>query len=410
MGGRLFRSDLPYIEKHPILLPPESTVCSLILRHFHEVTFHQGRVLTVASLRQAGFHIFRQKSVIGKFLGNCVTCRKLRAAPPKQLMSDLPADRLGKIAPFQRSGVDVCGPYLIHDGRYTRRTKATKKLWIVLFTCLYSRAIHVDTLNSMDTSTFVLALRRFSALRGECTFFRSDRGTNFVGCQGVVGPPLNIEKLVKEEGVEGIQWVFNPPGASHYAGVWERKIGALKQIFDSVLKLLSNRVLSREEFCTWLQEAAAVVNSTPLGEASADPNDPFPVSPSSLLNLRETQRCALPQDFTSDDLSQYGARRWRRVQFLAEEFWIRWKRDYLRAINLRRKWKRVRSNVKVGDVVLLRDKTPRSEWPLGVVTEACVGQDGLVRTVKVKRAPSAGLKKLVVTRAIGDVIILAGSD
>ena len=86
------------------------------------------------------------------------------------------------------------------------------------------------------------------------------------------------------------EWKFLPPHASHFAGVWERKVVAIKSVLDISLKQLGPRTLSREEFSTFIQEAASIVNHTPLGEVSADPNDPVPISPMSLLTLRENQR------------------------------------------------------------------------------------------------------------------------
>ena len=112
-----------------------------------------------------------------------MTCRKLRAAPVVQIMADLLEDRVSKTPPFWHSGVDVFGPYTVYDGKATRRRGASKKVWVVLFTCLYSRAVHVDILSYLDITSFQLALRRFIALRGECKLFRSDRGTNFVGLE-----------------------------------------------------------------------------------------------------------------------------------------------------------------------------------------------------------------------------------
>jgi len=63
----------------------------------------------------------------------------------------------------------------------------------------------------------------------------------------------------------------------------------------------------------------------------------------------------------------YARKRWRRVQFLAEQFWSRWRKEYL--INLRQEWFMPKSNFKIGDVVIVQDEVPRNEWPLGMITE-----------------------------------------
>ena len=126
----------------------------------------------------------------------------------------------------------------------------------------------------MDATSFDLALRRFLAVRGKCKHYRSDNGTNFL--------PVRT-RMLKE--VPDLTWELTPPGASHQAGVWERKLGCIKNVFSGAMRRAGQRVLSREEFITLLQECASIVNHTPLYEISADPNDPLPIHPAMLLNL-----------------------------------------------------------------------------------------------------------------------------
>lgn len=80
-------------------------------------------------------------------------------------MADLPIDQLTPAPPFSYVGLDVFGPWLI-SARQTRGGIANSKHWAVLFTCLTTRAIHIEVIESMDTSCSINALRRFLALRG----------------------------------------------------------------------------------------------------------------------------------------------------------------------------------------------------------------------------------------------------
>ena len=164
----------------------------------------------------------------------------------------------------------------------------------------------------------------FVALRGECHLFRSHCGSNFVGLENQKLSVEEISRFVISSPDEEIKWKFTPPRASHLAGVWERKVGSVKRILDASLHLFPSCHLSRDEFATLLQEAATIDNQTPLGEISSDSNDPFPVAPAALLTLREATTLKFtPHCASKDDLQQYGLKRWRRVQFLAEEFWQR---------------------------------------------------------------------------------------
>ena len=97
-------------------------------------------------------------------------------------MGDLPKERV-KIGekPFSNTGVDYFGPYLVKKNRETRSTKALTKRYGVIFTCLTTRAIHIELAGDLSTDSFLLALRRFISRRGYVKVIRSDNGTNSVG-------------------------------------------------------------------------------------------------------------------------------------------------------------------------------------------------------------------------------------
>ena len=83
---------------------------------------------------------------------------------------------------------------------------------------------------------------------------------------------------------------------------------------------------------------------------------------------------------TSTDL--YAAKRWKRVQYLAGLFWTRWRKEFLSQYHNRRKWDRVRDNLKVDDIVLVVDDlVHRSFWKMARVTDAKSSDDGLARSV-----------------------------
>ena len=90
-------------------------------------------------------------------------------------------------------------------------------------------------------------------------------------------------------------------------------------------------------------------------------------------------------NFVKQDL--YCRKSWRRIQFLANDFWSRWRREWLPQLQERRKWNVPQDSFEPGDVVLLMDdNTPRCQWPRAVVTEVYPGQDGHVRKVKLRTA------------------------
>ena len=44
-----------------------------------------------------------------------------------------------------------------------------------------TRAVHIEIVDSLSSSAFINAVRRFTSIRGKVKIFRSDRGTNFLG-------------------------------------------------------------------------------------------------------------------------------------------------------------------------------------------------------------------------------------
>ena len=133
--------------------------------------------MTLNEVRSNGFWIISGSVVVSNIISSCVKCKKLRGAVQEQRMSDLPEDRLETAPPFTYCAVDYFGPFIVKDGRKELKRHG------VLFTCMASRAIHLETSYSLDTDSFINALRRFISQRGPIRQLRSDQGTNFVGAR-----------------------------------------------------------------------------------------------------------------------------------------------------------------------------------------------------------------------------------
>ncbi|XP_062566124.1 uncharacterized protein LOC134228483 [Saccostrea cucullata] len=385
VGGRLNQAPLSFDEKNPIILPAKSHVAKLIVTHLHEKVYHQGRLITEGKVRSSGFWIVGCKKLVNSIIHKCVVCKKLRGKLECQRMSDLPADRVTPGPPFSAIGVDVFGPWSI-VARKTRGGLSHSKRWAVLFSCLTSRAIHIEVIEEMSASSFINALRRFVSLRGPVKEIRSDRGTNFVGALDVI----QAEAIYTEKGPlkdylhdNKITWTFNPPHASHRGGSWERMIGISRKILDSMLLNPNMKQLSHEVLCTFMCEVCAIVNSRPICSVSCDPDNPYVISPSMLLTQKSFPD-VLPKD--SSDIKEIYKAQWKHVQHLSDTFWKRWKDGYLQHLQHRTKWQSEHPDIKVGDVVLLREKElHRGQWPMGLIVQVFKSDsDQKVRTVQVR--------------------------
>lgn len=203
---------------------------------------------------------------------------------------------------------------------------------------------------------------------------------------------------------------MNPPKASHFGGIWERAIGSVRKVIDSVLLGLNSKLLNIEEFRALLARASQIVNSTPLWQVSDSPNEPFPLTPSMLLTQRESAPILPLGDVKEEDITAYGPNRWRRINVLSDRLWQEWRRHYLYNIGTKRpKWTNSLRNAIVGDVVLIKDKNmPRDSWSTGTITGVRVSDDGLVRSASIRprvRQDKSTTKK-VRDRPIHDLILL----
>lgn len=124
-----------------------------------------------------------------------------------------------------------------------------------------------------------------------------------------------------------------------------------------------------------MYEVMAVINSRPLtAEHLNDPSGPEPLTPNHILTMKSADILPPPGHFVKEDL--YLQKRWRWVQYLTNEFWTRWKKEYLLNLQSRQKWYKNRRNMKVNDIVLLQeDMAPRNEWKLARITEVYSGSD-----------------------------------
>lgn len=218
VGGRLGCAAMPDEAKQQAILPKDSHITKLALRHIHDITAHAGRNHMLAQLRQQ-FWVPGAIGAIRRFLFRCVICKRQHGAAGKQLMAELPTCRLlSDDPPFRRVGVDYFGPFLVKRGR------VQVKRYGVIFTCLAIRAVHLEVASSLDTDACLNAIRRFIARRGQVKEMYSDNGTNFRSADSEIRKSIkdwNTNKIEKHLQQRGVQWNFNPPAGSHHGGSWE---------------------------------------------------------------------------------------------------------------------------------------------------------------------------------------------
>ena len=142
----------------------------------HKLMGHVGTEHVLSQLRKT-YWIVKGRAAVKGVIGNCFACKRRRARCMEQVMASLPQGRIPPDdPPFSYVGVDFFGPINV------RQRRCQVKRYGCLFTCLTVRAVHIEIADSLDTDSFLNALRRFISRRGYPKVIQSDNGTNF--CAG----------------------------------------------------------------------------------------------------------------------------------------------------------------------------------------------------------------------------------
>lgn len=388
LSGRISAAaDVDIKVKRPIILDSKEPTVRLLIKHYHAKFAHANTETVINELRQQ-YWILGVRNAVRSVSRECQMCKLLRVPTMRPPMGDLPEARVTHHRkPFTITGLDYFGPLQVAVGR--RR----EKRWVALFTCMVTRAVHLEVVHSLSSDSAIMCLRRFIARRGTPDTIYSDNGTAFVGANRQLRA-LSNNNVTDFAVTNKIKWCFIPPSAPFMGGAWERLVKSIK---TALLVTLRERAPKDETLVTLLAEAESVVNTRPLTHVSPDPDYPEALTPNHFLLGESSRKTAMDTvEVTDSDLC--GRSSWRKAIRLADFFWRRWVREYLPTLAPRR----VPGSpclVKVGDPVLIGDgELPRGTWPRGVIEALFPGRDGVVRVVDVRT--QAGLlrrplKKLV---------------
>lgn len=224
--GRLDAAKvLPLVTKRPIILPRHHRVTKLLVDSYHRKYKHMNHQTALNEIRQK-YNIPAVRVVLKSIRNSCQKCKNSSTVPMIPEMAGLTLARLAAFTrPFTYTGVDYFGPF------YVRQNRSTVKRYGVIFTCLTTRALHLEVADTLNTSSCIKAIRRFAARKGEAREFFSDNGSNFHGTENELKEEfekLNRELIQQEFTSTEQKWTFNPPTASHMGGAWERLIQTVK--------------------------------------------------------------------------------------------------------------------------------------------------------------------------------------
>ena len=341
------------------------------------------------------FALLRQKySVIGNFsyvktiVRKCKTprCRYIKFNSPK--MSPLPALRLDNPKPWTNVGVDYLGPLNCkHEcpAESLGAKKSTHKVWLALFTCFHTRAIHVEVVESCSTRHFLDAFRRFIGHCGKPNVFYSDNARYFRAADKhikLLQENVNFERIRADtfNGDAPIEWKFSTPDAPWTQGVTERMVGILKRQLRIALQ---KQLLSLRDIETLIIELKGIINDRPLGITKQDPDSWTNITPNLLIFGRQLGEFQTPDVKTLATMPYSDL--WIERKKVLNHFWSKWIKDYIQELSVSKKWSNKKdTNLKEGDVVILKPETlEKNVWKLARITSVQKNPDD-VATVTVR--------------------------
>ncbi|XP_044316262.1 uncharacterized protein LOC123037810 [Drosophila rhopaloa] len=264
-------------------------------------------------------------------------------------------------------------------------------------TLLYKEAQRLefaDEIHSLSCKKTISAKSRLTGLNAyldDNGILRTKGRVNAIGytMDAIILPPESraTEKTLREELIkidfdkiaikfDGIKWLFNPPGAPHMGGAWERLVRTTKTVLKNICP---NYSFNDESLRCALMEAQFIINSRPLTFVSLDSEDDSALTPNHLLMGSSNGYKPIKEEKINL------RRHWNEVKLFGDRFWQRWVKEFTPVLTRRTKWFEKCPPISVGSVVIIIDENlPRNLWLKGRVINTFPAKDGQVRRATIK--------------------------
>ena len=377
--GKIYGYDKIY----PIILDRHSELSRLLVEEAHFNFEHPVGHNAMKAALCAKYIILGLGTLCHQVKFSCAICRMMKGKVAHQLQGALPVRRLGEgLRPFEHVGMDFAGPFEVKVGR----GKPRKKLYVLVLTCMAVRAVHLEATGGTDTTHVVNAISRFVDVRGIPKTVTTDNQTSFQKADkdltdwiGAIDLDMLREKTGHEfrPGSRGIEWIFNPPLAPHFGGVFEILVKAMKRALKTTV---GHADLTEEEFRTVISKVAWMLNNRPI-QPVGDSSDLEALTPNHFLN-GAPEDAVFPPNLPN---SRIGLQERLKYQVeVQQHFWKRFQAEIIPLMGPRKKWREEVSDLKEDDVVIEVDEnTPRGEWRKMRVTRVIPSDDNLIRKVEV---------------------------
>ena len=370
---------------HPVILHRKSEIARLIVEEAHSSEEHVIGISAMKARVSEKFTILGLGTLCKQVQSNCYRCRVQKGVRLVQQMAPLPINKLEeKIKAFENCGMDFAGPF---EAKVERRM-ARKKLYILVITCLATRAVHLESTSGMTTNDIIAALSRFCDIRGTPKTIVTDNQPSFHKTDKDIHEwiaSLDWNQIEVETGMGfkpqsyGITWIFNPPYAPHFGGIFETIVKATKRALAATI---TKADLTEDEFRTVVYAVMNRLNDRPIAIVGQEKQDLSPLTPNCFLMSNLGSALLPPNNLEKRQISPRD--RWKYVLEIRNHFWKRFSEEIVPLLRTRTKWSEEKENLEVDDVVLeFSENSPRHAWKMLRVSKVFPSEDGLVRKVEV---------------------------
>lgn len=395
--GRLQESPhFSYDAVNPVVLAGKSQLAKLYIWQAHVSCKHLGTNTCLSYLRSGGFWLTEARRNVSKVLKSCVKCKKFNLNPPKSPTgARLPHYRSNLISPFDTIGIDFTGHIFTRD-----QADEAHKVYILIFSCLTTRAIHLEVVLSMEVYDFILAFCRFVNIHGVPSVVMSDNALTFKKGGELLSKVLQHDLVNQKFRELNISFRFIPTLSPMQGSLWERLIGVVKKC---LYKTIGRKILNYSELLTMISDIKLAVNNRPLYYRSNE-NDLELLCPNHFISVKPS----FPQLVLSPDVVDEAWTRNRNSSILQDilsslderevaldKFTNEFYHSYLlslREVGNRESVTKI-PQVKIGEVCLYKNPTKsRVHWNLVRIVEVFPAHDGTVRNVGILKSDGSTVK------------------
>ena len=388
IGGKMNRAACNR-KYFPILLPKDGHVTKLLILDAHEKLKHSG-IYSVLSRLRSQFWIPSCFSTTKKILRRCIHCARYNNRTIKLNQSPYKEYRLEPSnVPFNNVFIDHAGPFFV------KLNGQKSKVYILLITCLFTRAINLKISLDLSVTEFLRAFQLHSFEFGIPSLVLSDMGSSLVAGADLIANFLDdrdVRNYFERCNMKHLTFETYYKGCNKLGSLVESCVKLVKRLLSASIK---NNILEFREFEFAVMEARQLVNKRPVAfkESIADnATIPSPITPEVLIYGHELCSINLIPPLQTVDILEADPDfqpvknirdSYEKLRKVRSNLLTHYNEEFLyklldQSIDEKSRYKKVTHNaIHVGDIVLLKEAfTKPSSYPMGRVKNVQVNDLG----------------------------------